>query len=268
MNKEKQKLIEPLIEEGDVNNKKQIKEEALYIIIPAYNEEDNIEQCVNDWYPVIETHNGGGKSRLVIINDGSKDKTYEKLEELAKTMPLLQPLTKENGGHGHTVLFGYKYAIQNNADLIFQTDSDGQTDPKEFEKFWFRKDDYDAILGNRVERGDGKSRKLIENTVCFILRIIFGIKVKDANAPFRLMRTKLVEKYIDMLPEDFNIPNIMFTTYFAYYKENIRFLPITFKPRQGGTNSINIKKICKIGWNAIGDFKELKKEMKEKEMQK
>ena len=68
-------------------------------------------------------------------------------------------------------------------------------------------------------------------------------------------------KYIDKLPEDFNIPNIMFTTYFVHYKEKVQFIDITFKPRQGGTNSINVKKIVKIGWKAVKDFYKLKKEL-------
>ena len=235
--------------------------ENIYIVIPAYNEEENIKKCVDDWYQVIENHNGEGTSRLVIINDGSKDSTYEKLLELAKSRPLLKPLTKVNGGHGSTVLYGYRYAIENNADWIFQTDSDGQTNPKEFEQFWEKRNDYDAILGNRVKRGDGKDRKFVENTVCFMLRIIFGIKVNDANAPFRLMKTSMVAKYINKLPKDFNIPNIMFTTYFVYFKEKVLFLPITFKPREKGTNTINPKKIIKIGYKAVGDFYILKKEI-------
>lgn len=231
---------------------------GLYIVIPAYNEEENIEKCVDDWYPVVEDHNESGTSRLVIINDGSKDGTYEKLLELAKTRPLLIPRTKPNGGHGATVLYGYRYAIKKNADWIFQTDSDGQTNPAEFEQFWLKRKDYDAILGNRVVRGDGKDRKFVENTVCFLLRLVFGIKVHDANAPFRLMKMELVKKYIDKLPRKFNIPNIMFTTYFAYFKEKLLFIPITFKPREKGTNSINPKKIIKIGWKALGDFIKLR----------
>lgn len=235
--------------------------DKLYIIIPAYNEAENINACVEDWYPVIAAHNPSGESRLVIINDGSKDDTYQILTKLAQDKPLLLPLSKQNGGHGSTVLYGYRYAIENGADFVFQTDSDGQTNPDEFEAFWDERNDYDAILGNRVVRGDGKDRKFVENTVCFLLKMIFGVKVEDANAPFRLMRTGLVAKYIDKLPKEFNIPNIMFTTYFVYHHEKVKFIPITFKPRQGGVNSINIKKIVKIGWKAVGDFYKLKKEI-------
>ena len=80
--------------------------EKLYVIIPAYNEGMNIEQCIDDWYPIVERHNGNGESRLVIINDGSKDNTYEIMQKLAKDKPLFTPLTKANGGHGDTVLYG------------------------------------------------------------------------------------------------------------------------------------------------------------------
>ena len=110
-----------------INHPKERNMDKLYIVIPAYNEQDNIEQVINDWYPVIEKHNGNGQSRLIVIDDGSKDSTYEKLKQCTKTRPLLIPITKPNGGHGATVLYGYKYALKNGADYIFQTDSDGQT---------------------------------------------------------------------------------------------------------------------------------------------
>ena len=235
--------------------------DKLYIVIPAYNEEENIKKVIDDWYSIVEKYNGNGQSKLVIINDGSIDSTYSIMLEYAKSRPMFQPLTKVNGGHGSTVLYGYRYAIKHGADYIFQTDSDGQTNSEEFHEFWNNRNEYDAIIGNRVIREDGKSRKLIEDIVCIILRIIFGIKIKDANAPFRLMRTELVEKYINKLPKDFNIPNIMFTTYFIYKNEKVKFIPITFRPREAGVNSINIKKIMKIGWKAIGDFKKLKREI-------
>lgn len=235
--------------------------DTLYIVIPAYNESENIKRTIEEWCPVVEKHNGGGASRLVIINDGSRDDTYEIASAECETHPLLTVLTKPNGGHGSTVLYGYRYAIEHRADYIFQTDSDGQTNPDEFEAFWKKRNTYNAIIGNRKVRGDGKSRKFVENTVCLLLRLIFGVKIPDANAPFRLMRTDLVKKYIHRLPKNYNLPNIMLTTYFVYYKEKVTFLPITFKPRRAGTNSINLKKITKIGWQAIKDFHTLKKSM-------
>ena len=233
--------------------------DKLYIIIPAYNEEENIEMVVNQWHKVVE--NIGSDSRLIVIDDGSKDKTYEKLKSLCNENILLTPLTKENGGHGDTLLFGYKYAIERGADYIFQTDSDGQTLPSEFNEFWRLRKDYDAILGNRINRQDGKSRKLVEKTLCFILKTIFKVKVPDANAPFRLMNTKTVQKYLSVMPQHYNLPNAILTVCFKYYGEKIKFVPITFRPRQGGVNSINIKKIVKIGWKALSDFRLIKKRM-------
>jgi len=235
--------------------------DVLYIVMPAYNEEANIKTTLDSWYPVIEKHNKTGSSRLVVVNDGSKDNTYKMMQEYAETHPLFIPLTKPNGGHGSTVIFAYDYAVKNGADWIFQTDSDGQTNPDEFEAFWNEKDNYDAIFGNRTVRGDGKSRAFVEKVVCMLVKHYFGVKVPDANAPFRLMRADKVSKYLGKLKPDYNLPNIMMTTYFVYYKDRVTFKEISFKPREKGTNSINIKKIIKIGQQALKDFRELKKAM-------
>lgn len=163
--------------------------------------------------------------------------------------------------HGPKVLALYKYAIAQGADYIFQTDSDGQTDSMEFENFWKMIEEYDLIIGNRTARGDGKSRAYVEKVVCLLLRIYFGVKIPDANAPFRLMRADIVNKYINCMPDDYNIPNIMFTTYFKYYDEKMLFKEISFRPRQAGNNSINIPRIMEIGWKALGDFRRFKREM-------
>ena len=137
---------------------------------------------------------------------------------------------------------------------MFQTDSDGQTLPEEFPAFWDLRHEYDAVLGMRPDRQDGEARKFVENVLRGMLRVIFGVKVPDANAPFRLMKASLLRKYIDRMPEDFNLPNVMLTTYFAYFREKIAFRKITFRPRQGGTNSINIRRIIRIGIKAAADF--------------
>lgn len=244
------------------NWREDMSDETLYIIVPAYNEQKNIEKFVDDWYPVIEKHNGNGTSRLCIINDGSRDQTYDILTRLAESRPLLHPMTKKNGGHGSTLMVGYRYAVAHGADYIFQTDSDGQTDPKEFEQFWKLRKRYDAILGSRSKREDGRARIFVEKTLILILRIMFGVRMPDANAPYRLMKKELVETYIRKLPMNYNLPNVMLSTYFVYYHEKVCFVEISFRQRQGGTNSINIKNICRIGWKALGDFRKLKADMK------
>ena len=235
----------------------------LYLVAPAYNESQNITQFVEQWYSVVERHNGGGLSRLVVVDDGSKDDTYAKLQSMATIHELLLPLTKPNSGHGATLLYAYKYAIEHGADYIFQTDTDGQTSAGEFEAFWDIRGDYCAVFGKRPHRGDGISRKFVENVLCMILRVIFGVKVPDANCPFRLMRSEIVRKYVDMMPEDFNLPNVMLTVYCAYSREAIAFKDITFSARRGGKNSINIKRIITIGLKAMKDFTQLRKNLKE-----
>ena len=231
--------------------------DVLYIVIPAYNEEENIEQVVEDWYPVVEKHNGGGASRLVIIDDGSRDSTYAILQKMAEDRPLLQPITKPNGGHGATVLYGYHYALDQNADFIFQTDSDGQTLPSEFEPFWEQRNECDMVIGWRRGRQDGASRVFVTKTLKAVIRLSFGVTVTDANTPFRLMKASTLRQYIDMIPKDFNLSNVILSVIYAKKGCTVRYLPITFRPRQGGVNSINMKKIFKIGQQALNDFREI-----------
>lgn len=235
--------------------------DSLFIVMPAYNEEGNIESVVEAWYPILEGK--ADNSRLVIADCGSRDRTHEILEELKKSRyPKLEILQTTNQYHGPKVIALYKYAIENGIDYVFQTDSDGQTNPEEFDAFWQKRKEYDGIFGNRTVRGDGNDRAFVEKVVCFLLRLYFGVKVPDANAPFRLMKCDVVNKYLSKMPEDYNLPNIMMTTYFAYYGEKMRFEEISFKPRVAGVNSVNIPRIIKIGWKALADFYMFKKGMK------
>lgn len=226
--------------------------DILYIVMPAYNEEAIIEETIKKWYPIIEDK--CDESRLVIADSGSSDSTHDILEHLKKVFPKLVVLSDTKKEHGPKVIDLYSFSIQNGADFIFQTDSDGQTNPDEFSSFWNLRNEKDAVIGVRTIRGDGTSRKIVENILCILLRIYFGIRIKDANAPYRLMRAGILKKYIQQLPENYSLPNVMLTTYFAYYKENIEFREISFDARQGGKNSINIRKIIKIGWKSLYDF--------------
>ena len=233
--------------------------DTLYIVMPAYNEEENIERAVRQWYPLLEGKSDA--SRLVIADSGSTDNTHRILLSLQNELPQFEILEDTLKQHGPKLIALYNYAISQNADYVFQTDSDGQTDPGEFGQFWDLRNDYDAILGNRTVRGDGRSRAVVEKVVCLLLRLFFGVKVPDANAPFRLMKCEALKKYMDRFNADYNIPNIMITAFLAYYHEKISFMGISFKPRQAGNNSINIPKIIRIGIDALKDFYEFRRNM-------
>ena len=109
--------------------------DILYIVMPAYNEEDNIEDVIRGWYPLLEGKDE--KSRLVIADSGCTDNTHDIIMRLRKEgFTKLRTFSKGDRQHGPKVLNLYRYAIHNGADYIFQTDSDGQTNPDEFEDFW------------------------------------------------------------------------------------------------------------------------------------
>lgn len=235
-------------------------EETLYTVIPTYNEEANIRNVVAEWYPILE--NAGENSRLVVSDGGSKDKTLDILNELKKEFPKLVVIPKPGTDHGTKVILLYKYAIEKGADWIFQTDSDGQTLPSEFEEFWKLRKKYDIIMGNRKKRGDGAGRKLVENVLRVYLKLFFGVMVPDANAPFRLMKADIVNKYIDLMPSNFNLPNAILAACFSRYKEKVTYRVVTFQPRQGGKNYMNVKRIFNIGRESIGNFAKIKKNLK------
>ena len=232
----------------------------LIIVIPAYNEQDNIKDVINDWYPVVEKY--GDDSQLVIIDDGSKDNTFSIMEEEAKTRPRFKPITKPNAGHGATVLYGYNYALENGADYIFQTDSDGQTLPSEFNQFWKEKENNDMVIGWRNSREDGFSRVFVTKTLKLVIRLCFKVKATDANTPFRIIKASALKEQISEIPKDFNLSNVLLTVLLTKRGYKIKYIPITFRPRQGGVNSINLPRIFGIGKQAWKDFRRINKIIK------
>ncbi len=225
--------------------------ESLIIVIPAYNEELNIEKVVRDWHNIAAQVSSG---KLLVIDDSSTDNTFKILSEMQAELPLLEVIKKENGGHGAAILYGYKYALEHGYDYIFQTDSDNQTNPDEFKYFWELREKYSAIIGHRTNRRDGISRVIVTNVLKLVLFLFFGINVPDANAPFRLMKANVLKKYISKIPDDYNLTNVLLSVLFIKNNETVKFLPITFQPRLNGKNFMNFKRIFKIGIKTVRDF--------------
>ena len=232
--------------------------DVLYIVIPAYNEEENIGKVLDQWLPVLDF--AGPESRLIVINDGSKDRTGKIIDQYAEQHSRVISITKPNSGHGPTCYFGYAYALKHGADWIFQTDSDGQTVPEDFKKFWKLRKQHDIIVGHRKKRQDGLSRIMVTKVLQFSLLFIFGAWITDANTPFRLMKGSLLSRYMKRIKETYSLPNVLICAQAVLNKDRIIWLPITFLSRQGGENSINIRSICQSGLNFIKELIAYRKE--------
>ena len=201
--------------------------------------------------------------KLVVCNDGSKDNTFAILQRIQLSYSHLEPLTKPNSGHGSTLLHLYRHAIDNGCDYVFQTDSDGQTEPYEFKNFWANRDKYDFQIGCRAKRQDGFSRIVVTRTLRLVVRLTMGVYVRDANTPFRLMRADKLSQLMQYIPTDFFLSNVALSALAVKKGLRIGWHVVTFKPRQGGVNSINLRRIFKIGWKALGELHTLSHNVKE-----
>ena len=239
--------------------------DTLFIVMPAYNEEGSLPRVLDQWYPIVRANEA---NRLVVINDGSTDGTSGVLEEYAQSHPQLVPISKKNGGHGAAIYYAYKLMTtppqsdEKQPDFIFQTDSDGQTSPQDFEKLWALRHKYDAVFGHRNQREDGFSRVLVTNVLKLTVRALLKVSSPDANVPYRLMSRNALEKGLRFVPENFNLTNIALCASLHRQNMRVKYLPITFGKRTAGVNSINFKRIIPIGIKALGDFRAINSDIK------
>lgn len=108
----------------------------LIMVMPTYNESEAIQGVLNDWIRVFNNLIGDKPDdyTILIINDGSTDDTADKI--ISMNNPHIMLINQPNSGHGKALYNGYTKAVSMNPDYIFQTDSDGQTNPDEFRLLW------------------------------------------------------------------------------------------------------------------------------------
>ena len=129
---------------------------------------------------------------------------------------------------------------------------------------WDNRHKYDFQIGNRKDRQDGVSRIFVTKVLRLVVWLMFCEWVIDANTPFRLMRADKLRSILDVIPSDFFLCNVAVSAIAKKWNYRIGWYDISFKPRQGGINSINMKRIFKIGWKALGDFRYINKKISEK----
>lgn len=208
------------------------------IVIPAYNEEENIQTVINE---VFETND---MLDVVVINDGSKDETLEKAKKTkAKVIDL-----PNNLGIGGAVQTGMLYAKKNQYDIAVQLDGDGQHDPKYISKMVQKVEEgYDMVIGSRFVQKTGYQqtffRMLGINITSLLIKQITGVKIHDTTSGFRAVNKEIIEEFARQYPYDYPEPETNMKMILR--KKKILEMPVEMRKRMAGKSFITPVKSVK-----------------------
>lgn len=219
-----------------------MSEEKVLLIIPAYNEEENILNVCR----TIEEYNKQENTNYdyVVINDGSKDNT----EEILINNNINHVKLIHNLGIGGAVQTGYKYAEQNEYDIAIQFDGDGQHNISYVKELCrpIISDEVDMCIGSRFlknSKSDFKStamRRIGKNIISLMIRILAHKKITDPTSGFRAVNRELIIKFAKDYPLQY--PEPVSTRNVLSKKYRVKEIPVSMNERQGGKSSINFLK--------------------------
>ena len=164
---------------------------GLSIFFPAYNDSGTIASMVIRAVQAAEALTADYE--VIVVNDGSQDATAEIADELARTYPHVKVVHHpKNRGYGGALQTGFRTASK---DLVFYTDGDAQYDPAELALLWEKlAPSADLINGYKISRSDPLHRIIIGRVYHHTVKLLFGLKVRDVDCDFRLMRRSIFEK--------------------------------------------------------------------------
>ena len=163
---------------------------GLSVFFPAYNDSGTIASMV------IRTVQTASKLtrdfEIIIVDDGSADGTADIADELARTYPQVRAVHHPtNRDYGAALQTGFRSATK---DLIFYTDGDAQYDPTELADLWTKIDGADLVNGYKISRADPLHRIVIGRMYHYIVSVLFGLKLRDVDCDFRLMRRSIFQR--------------------------------------------------------------------------
>ena len=163
---------------------------GLSVFFPAYNDSGTIASMV---IRAVQTASALTPDfEVIVVNDGSSDATAAIADELARTYPRVRVVHHAmNRGYGGALQTGFRSATK---ELIFYTDGDAQYDPTEMAALWSKMtDDVDWVNGWKISRSDPLHRIIIGRVYHHVVKLLFGLKVRDVDCDFRLMRRRIFD---------------------------------------------------------------------------
>jgi glycosyltransferase involved in cell wall biosynthesis len=164
---------------------------GLSIFFPAYNDSGTIASMVLT--ALLTARTLTPDYEVIVVNDGSADRTPLILDELARVYPQVKIVHHpENRGYGGALRSGFETASKT---FVFYTDGDAQYDAAEMALLWTRMtDDVDLVNGYKISRSDPMHRIVIGRFYHHVVKLLFGLKVRDVDCDFRLMRRSIFER--------------------------------------------------------------------------
>lgn len=164
---------------------------GLSVFFPAYNDSGTIASLVIR--AVRSASRLSPDYEVIVVNDGSADSTAEIAEELAQKYPQVRLVNHpRNIGYGGALRTGFASATK---EVIFYTDGDAQYDPAEMELLWTRMGEgVDLVNGYKILRSDPLHRIIIGRIYHHTVKLLFGLKVRDVDCDFRMMRRAIFER--------------------------------------------------------------------------
>lgn len=170
----------------------------LSVFFPAYNEEKNIKETVLRAAKILPKI--ASKYEIIIVDDGSTDKTGEIAERLAKEKEFVKVVHhRPNRGYGAALKSGFS---ESRYSWVAFTDADGQFDFSEIERFLPLTNKADLIWGYRLKRADSLIRRFGAFVWDFLAQVLFGLNVRDYSCGFKLIKKRVFEEVQPLTAEE------------------------------------------------------------------
>jgi glycosyltransferase involved in cell wall biosynthesis len=220
------------------------KGERLCVVMPVYNEEEAIGEVLEKWCAALDGLDVNYEIRP--YNDGSKDGSLAVMRGAAARLGgRVSVRDKPNGGHGPTILQGYREAAADGFDWVFQIDSDDEMGPEKFRDLWERREGHDFLVGVRDGRKQAWPRKVVSAVSRWCVRVFYGKSVWDVNTPYRLMRVSAFRPLWKEIPSGTFAPNVIISGLAARHGLRCWETPVPHRCRTTGTVSIAKWKLAK-----------------------